>query len=244
MAKKKADLEAEVEALDEHELLAQHEAQAAAQHAAPAPTGPVDTNPLAAVTAALKALPAEAVEQLLKEAGLVPTTAGLSAEQMQAIATTSGAANARAMQLALRKENPNYPEKSVFNPRGVFDDDGNALEPKAKFRRPTYFQGVRLGGELETETEIELCNRFTETREIPSKQWKAEVKMHGNEERLYITVPSKTVDDRMNLPHTMELILMELLQGSEAVNPASLQKQIEALQAQVAELQGKDASAA
>lgn len=151
----------------------------------------------------------------------------------------SGAVNARAMKLALRKENDNYPERSVFNPVGRYDDDGNAQIPKVTFRRPTYANGVRLGGELETPEEIELCNRFTETKEIRSKDWKAEVVRVGTEERLYIKFPSKTINDRMNLPHSFTLILHELLGGEDAVNPTTLQRQIAELQEQVRELKGE-----
>lgn len=190
---------------------------------------------------ALKRLDPETVQAALKMAGLVPTTAGLTAEQIQTIAMTSGAANARAMQLALRRENPNYPEQSVFHPRGLFTDDGIAQAPKAKFSRPTFFNGVRLGGELETEEEIELCNRFTETREVVSKGWTATIERVGNKDRLLITVPSRTIDDRMVLPGSFTLILQELLGGSEAVNPLSLQKQIDDLTKRLAGLTGEAA---
>lgn len=169
----------------------------------------------------------------------VPSLVGISPEQLATILGALGTTSATAMREAIRsqrKENPNYPEKSVFNPRGVFDDDGNALAPRTKLTRETFFVGVRLSEELLTDDEIALCNRFTSDKTAREGLWSATLEQHGSKTRLYISVPSKTVDDRMTLsPFTH--ICRELLDGPDAVNPESMQKQIEELTRQVKALE-------
>lgn len=200
-----------------------------------------DENPdvmKSAVLDALKGLQPEELRELLTRAGIVPTTMGMGAEHLQAIMSTMDKVSARSVKDALRserKENPSYPERSVFHPAGKFDDEGNALKPKVTLSRPTFFNGVRLGGELETEEEIELCNRFTDSRTARDGEWTAAIDGVGPSSKLTVTVPSKTVDDRMSLPPFTH-ILRELLNGPEAVNPDTMAKQIEALQAQVKSL--------
>src|SRR5260221_368079 len=115
----------------------------------------------------LKSLSPEELGAIMKGAGAVPTTQGMTPEVIKTLVEAFQATSTTAVRETLRQErveNPNYPERSVFNPAGVFDDRGNRLAPKAKFRRATFFQGVRLAGELETAAEIELCNQFTEDR--------------------------------------------------------------------------------
>lgn len=188
----------------------------------------------AAVIDALRSLPPDELGALLKRAGVVPTTSGMGVEHLQAIMSTMDAVSARSVKEALRserKENPNYPEKSVFFPAGKFDDSGRILPAKITLSRTTFFNGVRLGGELETEEEIGLCNRFTESRTAREGEWQAIVET-GLNARLTITVPSKTVDDRMSLPPFTH-ILRELLDGAEAVNPDTMARRIAALEAQM-----------
>jgi hypothetical protein len=194
----------------------------------------------------LKKASPEELRELLARAGFtVPTTQGFTPESFQTIMASMQALSAGAVKETLRherKENPNYPEKSVFFPRGKFDDLGNALAPKLTFTRPTIFNGVRLGGELETEDEIKLCNQFTADRSSRDGLWTAILEHQGtSRERLLITVPSLSIDERMSLP-PFTLILAELLNGAEAVNPLTMQTQIDALKAEVDRL--KQTSAA
>lgn len=200
-------------------------------------------DPLALVEA-LKQLPADTQAALLKSAGLMPTTMGMTPEHLQVLMGTMTAVSANAQKEAIRsqrRENPQYPERSEFHPRGVFDDAGRQLEPKLKFRIPTFFQGVRLAGELETEEEIRLCNQITDSRYAREGLWKAEIEGMGRNQRLVIRVnregESLTMDDRMSLP-PFTIILRELISGKEAVNPETLHAQIEAMQKRIAELEG------
>ena len=195
----------------------------------------------AALADALRSLKPEELSAILRDAGAVPTTQGFDAEMVKAIASAFQSTSATAVRETLRQErveNPNFPERSVFNPRGVFDDQGHPLQPKVKFRRETFYCGVRLGGELETEAEIELFNAFTEDRTAREGLWTAEITKKGTpKERLSIKIPSFSSDDRVANSLPLLLILRELLDGAEAVNPETLQKQIAELQAKVKRLE-------
>lgn len=158
-----------------------------------------------------------------------------------------------------RKENPYYPEKSVFHPAGLYTDAGEPLPAKVKFRRPTFFGthrehrrtgmiefgGVRLQGELETEDEIVLCNSFTVSRTARGGKWRAAVKHAGtDDEVLEISIPSFTQDNRMENAVPFVMILQELLHGADAVTQESMAAQMVKLQARIAELEAKTTAAA
>lgn len=196
----------------------------------------------------LRKLSPEDLRELLGATGAVPTTMGMTPETLQSIVTAMSSVSQTAVRETIRqerKENPSYPQRSVFHPAGVFDDSGKALPPKVKLRRPTYFQGVRLGGELETELEIELLNRFTEDKTSRDGLWSATFQERGTpRERLYIKIPSLTADDRMENSLPLPLILRELLDGADAVNPETLQKQIAQLEAKVKALESQTQPAA
>ena len=203
---------------------------------------------LADLVSALKSLPQEDLRGLLTTAGIAPTTIGMTPETLQSLLGSMGATSAAAMREAYRqqrKENPNYPEVSVFNPGGKFDDDGNARAPKEVFKRPTFFNGVRLGGELETPEEIRLFNQFTDTKLARDGRWKLEIEDKGTRnERALLTIPSRTADDRMENAVPLPLILRELLGGADAVNPETLTARLDEQAKQIAELKAQLAGAA
>lgn len=189
---------------------------------------------------ALLAMKPNDLSVLLQRAGVVPQQA-FTPDSLVAMANAFAKNSAEAVRETLRQErpeNPSYPEKSVFFPRGKFDDKGHANAPKIAFRRPTFFNNVHLKGELETEEEIALFNGFTEDRTAREGRWKATIFNKGTKfERLLVEIPSKTTDDRMDNSLPLPLILLELQGGAEAVNPTTLQARIDALQARVDELE-------
>jgi hypothetical protein len=198
------------------------------------PTTPIDLK--AALADALKAMPADELAAILRQAQVVPTTMGMDAATVRTLIEGFQATSTTAVRETLRqerKENPNYPERSVFNPAGVYDDLGNPLPPKVRFRRPTIYVGVRLGGELETPEEIELCNRITESKTCHNGDWSATIEDKGTpRERLLILVPSKTADDRSGLPPFTH-ILRALIDGDDAINPETMHQRITALEQQI-----------
>ncbi len=176
-----------------------------------------------------------------KDAPAQPSLIGFTAEQLQTLLATLGTTSTAAMREAYRQqrnENPNYPERSVFNPEGVFDDEGRSLGAKPKLRRPTFFVKVRLNDEVMTRDEIELCNRFTQTKEARGGKWVAQVIKKGDTEELHIMddVSVYNNDDRNELP-PLTFILRELLDGADAVNPETMAKRIAALEAQLKSIQ-------
>lgn len=175
----------------------------------------------------------------------LPSLVGLSPEQFATLIATFGATQAGALQAAIRsnrKENPNYPERSVYNPAGKYDDFGKALEPKVKLRRDTYYCGVLIGkadadAELNTPDEITLFNRFTDDKTCRDGRWKVKVKDKGTTtESVWVDLGSvQSIDDRNGLP-PLTHILRELLDGADAVNPETLLKQVAELKQQMADL--------
>lgn len=208
---------------------------------------PVDFDPVdrPSILGLLQQLTPQDLEQLRTLLGVpsTPSLMGMSPDQLQTILGSLGKTSAEAMREAYRlqrKENPNYPERSIFNPEGLYDDAGHAMPAKAKLTRPTFFVGVRLSEELMVPDEIELCNRLTEDRFSRDGQWKAELVGQGRLQRLMIDVPCKTVDERMSLPPFTH-ILRELILGQEAASPDAMAKRIEALESEVRRLRDRAA---
>ena len=194
------------------------------------------------IAQAIQQLPTETLRLLLSQAGMLPTTVGMSPDQLQAILATVGSVNAKQMQQALRKENPYYPERSVFRPRGKYDDQGNQIPAGVAFRRDTYYCNVLIGKAADAsadtlcnEEEIELFNRFEVDKEARDGTWFARIVKRGSREILYVDFPRRNTDDRMGLPPCTH-ILRELLEGPESVNSELLAKQVAELRAQVAQL--------
>jgi len=122
------------------------------------------------------------------------------------------------------RENPDYNERSAFT-----HPEGERLRPKPQLSRETFFCGSRCRQDDLTPAEIDAFNVITSSRTARDGQWTAEVRQNGSARELHITVPSKTVDDRMSLPSLL-LILAELQGGAKSVDPM-------ALAARVAELE-------
>ena len=203
-----------------------------------------DTEKVDALTEALVKLPPAALARLLERANVAtaaPSTIGMTPEQFQTIVATVGTVNVKAMQQALRTENPHYPERSVFNPVGLFDDAGTQMPPKVVLKRDTYFVGVLVGkagatSEIYTPDELELFNRFTGDKETRNGTWTATLLKRDNREILAVVVPHRTNDERMGLT-LLTHILLELLEGEDAVAPNKLLDQVTALRARVAALE-------
>ena len=202
-------------------------------------------NMAAQFIAALKSLPPAELSSILSAAGIVPTTMGMTPETLQVIMGSMTQVSANALKESLRsqrKENPNYPEKSVFHPAGRFTDDGTPKPAKVRFRRRTYHNHILLGGELETEQEIKLFNAITDDRTARDGKWKAEILEKGTaRERIMVTTPSMTPDERSDNSLPLPMILMELIGGPMAVNADTMANRILELEAKMKELTGSAA---
>lgn len=195
---------------------------------------------------ALSHLTPDQQRALMERTGMQPSTQGFSMETLSTILQTVGKDTAIALKRAGQRENPNFPDRSVFNPRGRFDDEGRAQPPKLTFKYDTYFIGVLIGragmtDDLSTEEEIALYNRFDKDYDAHKGKWTARLAKRGDRMGLFIDVPHQFNDDRMGLP-PLTSILLTLLEGEESINPVNMLETIKKLTAQVASLQAKSDS--
>lgn len=164
---------------------------------------------------------------LMKIADAMPNqSSGISPEQLEQVLER----NATATRKALKPENAQHPDVSAFNPMGERD------HPRPKLRRKTFWAGKELHLDELTVDEITLFNQVEHTVEARNGAWRAEVKRTASDgtSELHVLFPSKTTDDRMDLP-SMALMMRELLGGTKAVDPASLAQRVAELEKALAE---------
>jgi len=177
-----------------------------------------------------KGFTADEITELAENAKASSGNGGLTKDDM-----------AELMDIQRKASDPNnrrHPGVSVFNPAGDLAHpktvaDGTALD------RETYFCGARQNDEMLTPAEIAAFNKIQGWKAIESKGWWAKV----SEKRREVYVPCKEVDQRMDLPRSLELILLELADGSAAVDPAKLTQHIQDQETRILELEKKLASA-
>jgi hypothetical protein len=167
-------------------------------------------------------------EQKARLAAIAPAPAvGLTGDDLKSIlkATKEEQDATR----SIRHSNADHRHISAFS-----HPEGDLKAPKPKLIRETYFNNHRESEDELTPAEIDAYNAITHTCSARSDQWTARVK--GN--RLLVDVPSYTMDDRMNLPDGLVLILRELAQGERAVTPADMAARIADLERQVKSMGG------
>lgn len=131
---------------------------------------------------------------------------------------------------AANPSNPTHPQKSVFS-----HPEGNVANPKGALDRLTYFCGSRQSDELLTPAEIDAFNALTESREARAGDWKVIVTPRERN----VILPAATRDQREDLPNSLLLILKELAEGSEAVDPLALTKKIQEQEQKMLELEAR-----
>lgn len=181
-----------------------------------------------------------------KEPAIQPVTVAMTMEQLQALVAAAGGGSKgltsddlkalldsqkaeREETRAVRHSNADHKHISAFS-----HPLGDLQTPKPKLARETYFNNHHESEDELTPAEIEAFNAITHTCEARGGTWTARVK--GN--RLLVDVPSHTMDDRMNLPDGLVLILRELAQGERAVTPADMAIQIADLQRRLQAMEG------
>jgi hypothetical protein len=183
----------------------------AAQASLPDPTPMSEVGSLAA-----------ALLQAMK--GVAPQ--GISKEDLAEVMQS----NAEGMRKALKPENARHPDVSVFNPRGERDF------PKPALRLKTFQNHNELHADDLDIEEIDLLNKFTHTKEARNGTWRAEIRRTSSKgvEELHVNFPCSTVDERMELPNSLKLILLELHGGTMAVDPMALAARVADLEAKLA----------
>lgn len=171
-------------------------------------------------------------------ARLADQPSAMTPEQLSAIvnAASANAANqgAESLRSVLHPQNAQHPGKSAFS-----HPEGDVKHPKAVLRpnkegqpgAEVFFCGARQDPDQLTPAQIDLFNRFDRTRTSRNGRWKADVANDGL--GLSVWVPAKTIDDRMDLP-SLDLILIELLDGAASVDPVSLAERVAELEKQLA----------
>lgn len=140
-------------------------------------------------------------------------------------------AGSEGMRRALKPENARHPDVSAFNPEGERD------HPRPALRRKTFMSpGMELVANELTVKEIEILNAIEHPLEARNGSWRAELKRTATDgtQELHIVVPCNTMDERMDLPKSLELILMELVGGTKAVDPETLAQRVAELEKRLA----------
>jgi len=154
--------------------------------------------------------------------------------QAERIITGVAKATAESTLRGARRENPNPSFTGVYT-----YPEGEAKRPKPVLKHPTYFCGIMQREEQLTPEEIDLFNRFEVDKTARGSAWTAEFRHKGKLDALFIDVPAKTFDQRMSLPDGLTLILRELLDGKDAVDPGALSAHVEMLQKRIADLESR-----
>ena len=153
--------------------------------------------------------------------------AGLTPSQLETILTKVGLSTAEGMRQSLKPENSDHSNISAFFTTADKARYGS-FDAKPQLTRKTFFVGAEEKVDRLMPAEIEAYNAITSYKEARGGKGKAHVKRNGQAEELWVEVPFETVDQRMEIPSLL-LILMELNGGPSTANIHNLVKQIEAL---------------
>lgn len=160
----------------------------------------------------------------------------LAAQAAQLAALQASNPGTSALQLLAERsaprENPDYNEKSAFT-----YPEGERVRPKPALLRETFFCGSRVRAEDLKPSEIDAFNAIGSSRTARNGTWTATVTQNGTAQELRVMVPSRTVDERMDLPGSLLLILRELAGGAMAVDPLSLAQEVSILKDKLAALE-------
>lgn len=124
------------------------------------------------------------------------------------------------------RSNARHPQVSAFS-----YPEGDDKHPKGDLDRETYFLNAKQYAEQLTPQEIAAFNALQESKVIrkPEGDWTVEV----TPKRRLVFVPAANLDQLMTLPNSLVLILKELAEGSSAVDPVNMAKEIQALKSRL-----------
>jgi hypothetical protein len=148
---------------------------------------------------------------------------GISGDDLKAILASQTESQKAIAESAkpVRHSNPDHLHISAFS-----HPEGDLKRPKGRLSRETYFNNHKESEDDLTPAEIEAFNAITASCEARDGKWKATIKG----KRLFVNVPSFTIDDRMDLPNGLVLILRELAQGPRAADPVEMASRLAALE--------------
>jgi hypothetical protein len=171
------------------------------------------------------------IEQIGQQQG------GLTADGLKTVLQAVSADNAKAIEKIVIPENKVSPLISAFSyPEGDTARPKPRLVDQLGIDRETIFCGARQREDQLTPEEILAFNNITEDCTARGGTWFARVKREGRKEFLWVHVPCVDVDERMELPSLLQ-ILLELKEGAAAVDINVLVRQLNELKAQVEKVQ-------
>lgn len=133
-------------------------------------------------------------------------TAKIAASVAQAVASATVQVQERIAPVESRKAGL----RSPFNPEG--------LEVRPKLGRRYIFCGGDMEEKFLTNREIELVNKITKAGTYHNGKWHVRVrKDDGGNDTVFIDLPVKSLDDRMSIPHSLTVILEEIIAGQAAL---------------------------
>lgn len=154
----------------------------------------------------------------------------LTPEMLREIVSTVGIQSAQVMHKAVRPENEIHPHISAYS-----YPEGDIARPKPKLARKVFLNFHEEREDQLTPHEIDAYNSFTDDREARNGNFKATIKQRGRKtEELHITVPVAGINDRMNVPMSLLLLVHELQTGKSMEDMNTLLAELATLKAEVA----------
>jgi hypothetical protein len=154
----------------------------------------------------------------------------LTPDMLREIVSTVGVQSAQVMHKAVRPENEIHPHISAFS-----YPEGDIARPKPKLARKTFVNFSEQREEQLTPYEIDSLNSFADDCEARNGNFKAIIKQRGRKtEELHITVPVAGINDRMNVPMSLLLLVHELQTGKSMEDMNTLLAELATLKAEVA----------
>jgi len=136
-----------------------------------------------------------------------------------------------ATQRTVRHSNSYTPGISPFS-----HPEGEEAHPKGHLDRETWWLGTRVEHTQATPAEIDAFNKVT-----TNKIWRGDTR-YGSQvtpTRRIINIPHVSMDERMGMPPSIPLVIRELIDGEDAIDPIKMEEKIRLLEKQVTELATK-----
>lgn len=203
----------------------------------PMPTNePIEAMTVPPIPVATPAVPATPDMALVlnalidKIAALSAQGGGLTNDQLDKLLEKTAGTTADAFRTALIPENKVHPGISVFS-----YPEGDVAHPKGKLALETVFCGYRQREDNLTPEELDAVNALADgqTYEARNGLWKAWTLQNGTKRNLMIHCDEAVDRDRARDLPPMLHILLELKNGPQAVDLASLTRQLAAMKSQL-----------
>ncbi len=131
-------------------------------------------------------------------------------------------ANAVAQATVQVQERINPHEARFPKPHSAFNPEGLTVRPA--LTRKCYFAGGEMKQKTLKNSEILLLNQITKPGAYNGGKWRVIIRTDsGGQDRLFIELPTKSIDDRMALPRSLTEVLNQILSEQAALEAAAAQ---------------------